>query len=403
MSYARMPRPFEDYTKGDIVRAGKLLSKRIPEEARDADVIRAFYIANSWISSHAYPLALTLNRIRKITGDKAPTARVIGREKTLESARLKLQARSLGSIQDLGGARAIFDNMSELDSVVSEYHAGKGDFEILRTDDYIRNPKPAGYRSVHIIVRMPKFSNKKRHSHANQRIEIQLRTQLQHEWATAVEAIGLLQGVRLKNGQGDGRWLRVFALMGEVYRIDEEETGSVPEDIIAEIQNLDSQLKAREALGRSKAVTKLPNTKGYTILDFNRATGEVTFENFDDYDAARKELNGPGYSGWTDNAVLLQSTQKTSMIATYPNYFLNVPRFSERLVGICEGRPRSEAPRNILVTVPTSSGSRSLQGVDHLHSIRDPLGTQLSLEEVEEARKARFKILGDLGLHVETD
>jgi hypothetical protein len=43
------------------------------------------------------------------------------------------------------------------------------------------------------------------------RVEVQVRTQLQHSWATAVEAVGLFRREDLKAGRGDLDWLRLFA------------------------------------------------------------------------------------------------------------------------------------------------------------------------------------------------
>ena len=55
------------------------------------------------------------------------------------------------------------------------------DVYILKTKDYIKNPKPSGYRSLHLIVEIPIFlSNEKRFM----RVEIQLRTIAMDMWAS---------------------------------------------------------------------------------------------------------------------------------------------------------------------------------------------------------------------------
>ena len=55
------------------------------------------------------------------------------------------------------------------------------DVYILKTKDYIKNPKPSGYRSLHLIVETPIFlSNEKRFM----RVEIQLRTIAMDFWAS---------------------------------------------------------------------------------------------------------------------------------------------------------------------------------------------------------------------------
>jgi hypothetical protein len=44
-------------------------------------------------------------------------------------------------------------------------------------------------------------------------IELQIRSRLQHSWATAVEAAGLYRGENLKSGVGNEGWLNFFELM----------------------------------------------------------------------------------------------------------------------------------------------------------------------------------------------
>ncbi|MBU6438396.1 MAG: hypothetical protein KGQ77_12790, partial [Betaproteobacteria bacterium] len=60
----------------------------------------------------------------------------------------------------------------------------------------------------------------------NQKIEVQLRTRLQHAWATAVEIVDAFTGQALKSGlklnSGDPKWRRFFALMSSVIAIREK-------------------------------------------------------------------------------------------------------------------------------------------------------------------------------------
>jgi putative GTP pyrophosphokinase len=60
-----------------------------------------------------------------------------------------------------------------------------------KTRDYIANPKPSGYRALHVIARRDDFA-----------IEVQLRTVRQDAWANQVEDDGRQLGVGLKFGAG---------------------------------------------------------------------------------------------------------------------------------------------------------------------------------------------------------
>jgi hypothetical protein len=54
-----------------------------------------------------------------------------------------------------------------------------------------------------------------------------LRSQLQHTWATAVEAVGIFVHQALKSSSGEDKWLRFFALMGTAIA-ERENTPPVP-------------------------------------------------------------------------------------------------------------------------------------------------------------------------------
>lgn len=59
--------------------------------------------------------------------------------------------------------------------------AVQDDVYVVRTKDYIKNPKESGYRSLHMIVEVPIFlSNEKRYM----RVEVQLRTIAMDFWAS---------------------------------------------------------------------------------------------------------------------------------------------------------------------------------------------------------------------------
>ena len=62
--------------------------------------------------------------------------------------------------------------------------------------DYIDNPKVDGYRGYHLIGAFPDKDGDRR------LIEIQVRTSIQHDWATALEIVDLFTGQALKSNQG---------------------------------------------------------------------------------------------------------------------------------------------------------------------------------------------------------
>lgn len=56
----------------------------------------------------------------------------------------------------------------------------RDDYKIVKIKDYIKNPKPSGYRSLHVIVMIPVYLAASRHEIP---VEIQIRTIAMDFWA----------------------------------------------------------------------------------------------------------------------------------------------------------------------------------------------------------------------------
>jgi hypothetical protein len=125
--------------------------------------------------------------------------------------------------------------------------------EFRSESDYISGPKDDGYRSHHLIFN---FHGRDANSrlYNGRRIELQVRTRLQHSWATAIEAVGLFRGEALKNHQGSQDWLRLFMLMSAEFA--EAERCPIPsscpdkDERRREIRNLAGSLDALSIFDR---------------------------------------------------------------------------------------------------------------------------------------------------------
>src|SRR5271166_4137199 len=130
-------------------------------------------------------------------------------------------------MQDLGGCRAIMASVNAVEQLYDLYHVGTGDlFESegkLKCYDYIREPKSDGYRGIHVVGRYSARAQKNEAWNGH-RIEIQLRSQLQHAFATAVETVTTFTRLPLKFGAGPVEWRRFFTLMGSAFAIREKTT-----------------------------------------------------------------------------------------------------------------------------------------------------------------------------------
>lgn len=129
-----------------------------------------------------------LNDELSLLSRRSPISSISSRRKKTMSILEKLKRQgdtiSLESIEenlnDVAGIRVICSFVDDIYKVANML-VQQDDIKLLRVKDYIKNPKPNGYRSYHMIVEVPVFfSNEKR----NMRVEVQIRTVAMDFWAS---------------------------------------------------------------------------------------------------------------------------------------------------------------------------------------------------------------------------
>ena len=84
------------------------------------------------------------------------------------------------NIDDVAGIRVICSYVDDI-YLIARALANQSDIELITQKDYIANPKLNGYRSLHMIVRIPvNFENGTKHV----KVEVQIRTIAMDFWAT---------------------------------------------------------------------------------------------------------------------------------------------------------------------------------------------------------------------------
>ena len=83
------------------------------------------------------------------------------------------------NILDLAGVRIVCSYIGDV-YTVEEYISKHSDLEIVSIKDYIKSPKPNGYRSLHLIIKVPVYYLDLK---VQVPVEVQLRTMTMDFWA----------------------------------------------------------------------------------------------------------------------------------------------------------------------------------------------------------------------------
>jgi ppGpp synthetase/RelA/SpoT-type nucleotidyltranferase len=312
-------------------------------------------------SSHALPLQ-TIKMLLKNRAKSADSAGVVAqRLKRLPSIRSKLQRETmrLQQMQDLGGCRAIVRDMAAVRKLIAKFaesfekNPKRQDLrrhKLVDTKDYIQNPKSDGYSSLHYVL---KYQSGTPHllPFVGHLIEVQIRTKLQHAWATAVEIVDTFTGQSLKSALktniGDKDWRRFFALTSNVFALEEgtPPVANMPAtflDLKRELRQLASKTDVESVLdGLSTAVqfvgkkpAKVQKAAASYVLRLNVKDRMVTVSTFRREDAAQLRFFEEERTYASDPGVQIVQVSVEQMQAlrtAYPNYYLDTSMFLDAL------------------------------------------------------------------------
>lgn len=320
------------------------------------DALEIFTIANSWRDSHFLPM----RSVRLSVGHHMRALRLKGdmasRPKGMASIRRKLResTTNLETMNDIGGCRAIMADIKGVRSLLASMRDNFPHEIHSREFNYIDEPKPDGYRSYHIVLKY-RPRDAETEAFEGRRIELQVRTRLQHSWATAVEAVGLFRGQDLKHGKGDQDWLRLFQLMSAEFAHVEQcpvHIGAPDHnDRARELQDINKRIGATSILEDIKSLTLysenfIHRTEKYRyyFLQYGK-DHNVTIEPFRTLMSGARKLKEIEQKielrGIYAKAVLVEVDKVEKLVETYPNYFGDVSLFVRNLESITRERPLS--------------------------------------------------------------
>lgn len=345
--------PTPKYSRNQVAKAGEYLTKRpeVPDIFSDfKDWMHAYAVLTNWRACHGYPIntfqATLRTRLKKID-EAALVAQRLKRTPSILNKLGRFKGMSLARMQDIGGLRAVVASTHQLNVLNEAYLSSKLTHELVSQYDYVRNPKPSGYRSIHLVYR---YKGRAPTPYDGLLLELQLRTRIQHSWATAVETAGTFLEHSLKSSEGPEEWLNFFALAGSAFAFLEG-TARVPGfEAVSRMETYKRtavealRLRIRDVLlGYSTAVREIaPGTRrsAFYLVELNVAQAEktVTITPFARdqleranaaYAEAEKQASQAG-----NQVVLVSAGSIESLRRAYPNYFLDTHEFLRNLARV---------------------------------------------------------------------
>lgn len=125
--------------------------------------------------------------------ERNPIETIHTRLKSPESIMNKVMRRNIPlsveaieeNLHDIAGVRVVCTFQSDI-YMLAESFLRQDDVTLIEEKDYFKNPKPNGYRSLHLIVSVPIFLHNEKKS---MKVEVQLRTLAMDLWASTEHKI----------------------------------------------------------------------------------------------------------------------------------------------------------------------------------------------------------------------
>ncbi|MFO1483906.1 MAG: RelA/SpoT domain-containing protein [Verrucomicrobiaceae bacterium] len=337
------------YSKGQINRAGDILVA--PESYSPFDLVWADEVLTNWRASHGYPINTFQATLRKKLRSIDGSAIVAQRLKRTPSIIFKLKrfdGMKMARMQDIGGLRAVVGSVAKVRKLEEAYRSSRFSHVLVSSKNYLDQPKNDGYRGIHLIYR---YCNEGAPEYNGLSLELQLRTRLQHAWATAVETMGTFLGQALKSGQGESEWRSFFSTASAALTIVER-TAQLPEfagidsdEVFEQLAQSEQRLRVLEKLhGFAIAADRITTERGQgayhlVVLDSVKRTVSIH-----PYPLSRLELANQHYAkieqrtkaGEPIEAVLVSAGPIDALRKAYPNYFLDTQEFVQQIRKIIE-------------------------------------------------------------------
>lgn len=326
-------------------KAGRILATR---KKPDEEYSWALDVADLWRAAHKEVIEEMETLLRSVADGCGESLSgevlIVSRLKRMDTIVGKLRrpglSLKLNEMNDIAGCRVILTGQRDVElfyDALVERAPIKPEKGIK---NYIECPKDDGYRSIHIITR---------HSSPGAGLnglycETQIRTRLQHAWATALETYDVVGGKGIKFGGGDADEKRFFVLASALFSLTEGTplSSGIPavlEELREELRELEKRCLIVEKLRAcSGSVTILSSEDlsyaEYFVLDINyelQFTRIYGYAECESDDAERVFFEMERDKGPLRDVLLVKAVSIKNLLDAYPNYSMDIQFFLQCL------------------------------------------------------------------------
>ncbi|RDU65803.1 hypothetical protein CQA53_05785 [Helicobacter didelphidarum] len=305
-------------------------------------------IIDEWRNQHLYFKKILMDNINNLLKNNF-TFSFSSRLKRYSSIKRKLRESStrLTQMQDILGFRIVTDNNLQnvymIKDILENSFKQNTEFIFDTVDDYIQQPKEDGYRCLHLII---KVQNR-------YYVEIQIKTKLQHLWATSLEVISTIKDKDFKHEYKNDQLNLFFKNISQIIDWHENYSSKMQITLKSKVKIIkilySKYLKEIEVISKYSSNIKevldalkidnkkIPKNIIFT-LDVNRAIDAIEGKGSDNilkinaFDSEKEALtsyNQRELKRYKDGAdiVLISSYSLDDLEKNYPNYYLDCDEF----------------------------------------------------------------------------
>lgn len=334
------------YSNNKIKEAGKILKDR--SSFSEDDILFAEDALTYWRLLHLPIINTFQSTLRKKLKvnykNKGFVAQRLKRSESIISKLQREKTMKLSTMQDIAGLRVVLSENKDVFDLAGSLKNSRSKHKQIDYFDYINHPKNSGYRSIHIIF---EYVNEQSEDSNGLKVEIQVRSNLQHIWATSVETLGTFMKTSLKSSQGPQEILDFFSLVSSGFALIEncplldKHKNLDKEVIFNQIIKEYDELKIKDKLNAFRVAANHIQQKGmnskYYLIKLNIDEQNIKIKHFksNQFEFANIEYTKEEKHIFDTNensqVVLVSLESIKSLKKAYPNYFLDTNDFNKQI------------------------------------------------------------------------